>query len=39
MLVSFMDQTGVATAAAEIGTDLGGSASISWAGTAFLVSK
>ncbi|KAK8858459.1 hypothetical protein IAR55_002686 [Kwoniella newhampshirensis] len=39
LIVSFMDQTAVSTAAPEIGTDLGASASISWLGTAFFVSN
>jgi hypothetical protein len=35
LVVSFIDQTSVSTAAPVIGTDLGGSDSISWVGTAF----
>ncbi|WVQ80580.1 hypothetical protein IAT38_002685 [Cryptococcus sp. DSM 104549] len=39
LIVSFMDQTAVSTAAPEIGTALGGSDTISWVGTAFFVSN
>ena len=39
LMVSFIDQTSVSTAAPVIGTDLGGSESISWVGTGFFVSK
>ncbi|KAL7423545.1 hypothetical protein Q5752_001125 [Cryptotrichosporon argae] len=39
LIVSFMDQTSVSTAAPEIGTDLNGSATISWVGTAYFVSN
>lgn len=39
LVVSFIDQTAVSTAAPVIGTDLGGSDSISWVGTAFFVAK
>lgn len=39
LVVSFVDQTSVSTAAPVIGTELGGSDSISWVGTAFFVAK
>ncbi|KAI9631894.1 major facilitator superfamily domain-containing protein [Dioszegia hungarica] len=39
LVVSFIDQTAVSTAAPVIGTDLGGSDSISWVGTAFFVAN
>lgn len=39
LVVSFIDQTSVSTAAPVIGTELGGSDSISWVGTAFFVAK
>ncbi|WWD18349.1 hypothetical protein CI109_102799 [Kwoniella shandongensis] len=39
LIVSFIDQTAVSTAAPEIGTNLGGSDTISWVGTAFFVAN
>jgi hypothetical protein len=39
LMVSFIDQTSVSTAAPVIGTALDGSDSISWVGTAFFVAK
>ena len=38
-MVSFMDQTAVSTSAPVIATDLNGSETISWVGTAFFVSR
>ncbi|OCF56470.1 hypothetical protein L486_06414 [Kwoniella mangroviensis CBS 10435] len=37
LIISFMDQTAVTTAAPTIGTAINGSASISWLGTSYLV--
>jgi hypothetical protein len=39
LFLSFVDQTSVSTAAPVIGAELGGSDSISWLGTSFLVAK
>ncbi|KAG7562895.1 hypothetical protein FFLO_01724 [Filobasidium floriforme] len=39
LILSFMDQTSVSTAAPVIGTDIGGSDSITWVGTSFLVAN
>ncbi|WRT69064.1 uncharacterized protein IL334_006047 [Kwoniella shivajii] len=39
LVVSFMDQTAVSTAAPNIGIDLNGSASIAWLGTSFFVAN
>jgi hypothetical protein len=39
LTLSFIDQTGVSTAAPVIGTALNGSDSISWLGTSFFVAK
>ncbi|OCF39388.1 hypothetical protein I317_06816 [Kwoniella heveanensis CBS 569] len=39
LFLSFLDQTSVSTAAPVIGGDIGGSDSISWLGTAFLVAN
>ncbi|WVQ92954.1 hypothetical protein IAU59_000015 [Kwoniella sp. CBS 9459] len=39
LFLSFLDQTSVSTAAPVIGGDIGGSDSVSWLGTAFLVSN
>ncbi|WWC60688.1 uncharacterized protein I303_103264 [Kwoniella dejecticola CBS 10117] len=37
LMISFMDQTAVTTAAPKIGSDINGSATISWLGTSYLV--
>ncbi|WVR06704.1 hypothetical protein IAU60_003736 [Kwoniella sp. DSM 27419] len=39
LVLSFLDQTSVSTAAPVIGGEIGGSESISWLGTAFLVTN
>ncbi|WVW79350.1 hypothetical protein I302_101318 [Kwoniella bestiolae CBS 10118] len=39
LIISFMDQTAVTTAAPTIGDDINGSASISWLGTSYLVAN
>ncbi|EIW73620.1 hypothetical protein TREMEDRAFT_13940, partial [Tremella mesenterica DSM 1558] len=39
LMLSFIDQTGVSTAAPVIGTALGGSSSITWVGTSFFVAN
>ncbi|WWC68285.1 uncharacterized protein I206_102208 [Kwoniella pini CBS 10737] len=39
LIVSFIDQTAVTTAAPKIGTDINGSDTISWLGTSYLVAN